>query len=355
MTAAGNSLLQWSLQMNNIWLAFVTGLTTGGVSCLAVQGGLLTSAVTPSSAKASEGQAKFTKLSKVGSFLIAKLIAYTLLGLGLGALGSALTLTPKFLGWMQIFAGLFMLVTAARLLNIHPIFRYFQIQPPKSVFRFLRDETKSKNIFTPAILGFLTILIPCGITQAMMALAIASANPLLGAGIMFAFTLGTSPLFLAMGMAALALFKKRAFVYAASLVILILGIISINTGQVLRGSTHTLQNYWQVLNSSTSKTNGQVAGIKNGIQEVTINIADSGYTADTQILVANVPVKAKLVTNNVKGCARAFTIPAIGFSKILPQTGTEYIEFTPTKTGKLVYTCSMGMYRGEFNIINKNG
>jgi len=338
--------------MNNIWLAFVTGLTTGGISCLAVQGGLLTSAVTPSSAEALEGQAKFTKLSKVGSFLIAKLIAYSLLGFGLGALGSTLTLTPRLLGWMQIFAGLFMLATAARLLNIHPIFRYFQIQPPKSVFRFLRDETKSKNIFTPAILGFLTILIPCGITQAMMALAIASANPLLGAGIMFAFTLGTSPLFLAMGMAALALFKKKAFAYTAALVILILGLLSINTGQVLRGSAHTLQNYWQVL-SVTPKTKGRVAGIKNGIQEVTINIADSGYTADTQILVANVPVKAKLVTNNVRGCARSFTIPAIGFSKVLPQTGTEYIEFTPTKTGKLVYTCSMGMYTGSFNVIER--
>ena len=336
--------------MNNVWLAFVTGLTTGGISCLAVQGGLLTSSITPYEG---EVNTKFTKLSKVGSFLIAKLIAYSLLGFGLGTLGSTLTLTPKLLGWLQIFAGLFMLATAARLLNIHPVFRYFQIQPPKSVFRFLRSETKSKNIFTPAILGFLTILIPCGITQAMMALAIASANPLLGAGIMFAFTLGTSPLFLAMGMAALALFKKKAFAYTAALVILILGLLSINTGQVLRGSAHTFQNYRQALTSSTPKTKGRVAGIKNGIQEVTINIADSGYTADTQILVANVPVKAKLVTNNVRGCARSFTIPAIGFSKVLPQTGTEYIEFTPTKTGKLVYTCSMGMYTGSFNVIER--
>ncbi len=87
--------------MNNVWLAFVTGLTTGGVSCLAVQGGLLTSSITPYEG---EVNTKFTKLSKVGSFLIAKLIAYSLLGFGLGTLGSTLTLTPKLLGWMQIFA-----------------------------------------------------------------------------------------------------------------------------------------------------------------------------------------------------------------------------------------------------------
>jgi hypothetical protein len=31
--------------MNNIWFAFITGLTAGGISCLAVQGGLLASAL----------------------------------------------------------------------------------------------------------------------------------------------------------------------------------------------------------------------------------------------------------------------------------------------------------------------
>jgi len=29
----------------NLWIIFLTGLTTGGLSCLAVQGGLLTSII----------------------------------------------------------------------------------------------------------------------------------------------------------------------------------------------------------------------------------------------------------------------------------------------------------------------
>ena len=32
--------------MPTIWIAFLTGLTTGGLSCLAVQGGLLASTLT---------------------------------------------------------------------------------------------------------------------------------------------------------------------------------------------------------------------------------------------------------------------------------------------------------------------
>src|SRR3990167_460453 len=106
--------------MNPIILAFVTGLTTGGISCIAVQGGLLASAI-------SQKKESQTNLSMVGMFLGAKVVTYTVLGFALGALGSALTISPQFQGWMQIFAGLYMLATAANLLKIHPIFRHFVI------------------------------------------------------------------------------------------------------------------------------------------------------------------------------------------------------------------------------------
>ena len=33
--------------MNQLMIAFITGLTTGGLSCLAVQGGLLTTTLAP--------------------------------------------------------------------------------------------------------------------------------------------------------------------------------------------------------------------------------------------------------------------------------------------------------------------
>jgi len=110
--------------MNQVWLAFITGLTTGGISCFAVQGGLLASSLT--------NQKKENQKILILTFLTSKLIAYSLLGILLGILGSSLVISPKLQGWMQILAGLFMLITVGRLLDLHPVFRRFVITPPKS-------------------------------------------------------------------------------------------------------------------------------------------------------------------------------------------------------------------------------
>jgi len=332
--------------MANYWLAFITGLTTGGISCFAVQGGLLTSAL------ATEEEMKISKRLRaraLAAFLISKLIAYTLLGFVLGFVGKGLIVTPKVQGWLQIIIGVFILLTAANLANLHPFFRHFVITPPKFIFKILRNQTRVKSFFTPIFLGALTIFIPCGVTQAMMLLAISASNPAVSASILFAFILGTIPVFFVIGMAANELFKRKGLAILAALVVAILGIISINSGQVLRGSIHTMQNYWRV--AFESSVGGKNAPINAGVQEVTINVYARGYKTDVNTLKLGVPVKLTLVTNGVTSCARAFTIPDYNLFKLLPQTGTEVIEFTPEKTGFLTYTCSMGMYSGSFNVI----
>jgi uncharacterized protein len=318
--------------MGNIWLAFITGLTTGGISCFAVQGGLLATSLTE------ENKKRSTLI-----FLGAKLFAYTFLGFLLGFLGSSLNISPKVQGLLQILIGVFMLATAGRLLNIHPIFRYFVIQPPKFILRLMKNQAQAKSFFTPAFLGTMTVLIPCGVTQAMMLYAIGTSNPFWGAGILFAFVLGTSPVFFAIGIASGELFKKKAFNYIAATFIFVIGVISINSGQVLRGSVHTLQNYYAVLfNVSRTSKSGNV---------VNIEITNRGYKADINTLKLGVPVKLILNTKGVTSCARAFTVPDLNYFKILPETGTTEIKFTPTKLGNLTYTCSMGMYSGSFNVI----
>lgn len=326
--------------MGNLWLAFITGLTTGGVSCFAVQGGLLTSAL----ATQETADQKHTRKESILIFLFAKLLAYTLLGFVLGFLGSSLNLSPRVQGWLQIFVGLYLLVTAARLADVHPVFRYFVIQPPRFVFRLLKKQSQA------AFLGALTVLIPCGITQAMLILAVTSSSPFWGAGIMFFFILGTSPVFFLIGLAAVELLKKKAFSVLTAILIAILGIIAINTGQILRGSVHTLQNYWRAAVGENQQFSG-LAKTKNGAQEVIIYVTNRGYASEITTLKVGVPVKLTLVSQNVRGCARAFAIPEFNLFKILPQNGTTELEFTPTHPGRLTYTCSMGMYNGFFNII----
>mgnify|MGYP001578815143 FL=1 len=333
--------------LSSIWLPLITGLTTGGLSCFAVQGGLLASALASEGA----GDKKYVKEKSILMFLLTKLIAYSLLGFVLGFLGSEINISPRFQGTLQIFVGIYMLLTAARLLDIHPIFRYLVIQPPKAFLRLLRKSSEAKSFFTPAILGFLTVLIPCGVTQAMMILAIGTANPLWAAGIMFFFVLGTSPVFFLMGLAAVSLLKNRMFSIIAAIFIAIMGILAINSGQILRGSVHTIQNYYEVLLGESKNSQMGVAKIINGKQEATIYVTSGGYQSDVNTLRVGIPVKLTLISQNARSCARAFAIPEFNLFKVLSQNGTDTMEFTPTKLGRLTYTCSMGMYTGSFNMI----
>ncbi len=309
-------------------IAFLTGLTSGGISCLAVQGGLLTSIS--------------TKKKDVLVFLIAKLTGYTLLGFFLGLLGSTLKIPPSLQGMLQIFVGGFMILTALRLLNIHPFFRYFSLKPSKSVFKLIKSQS------VPLILGGLTVLIPCGVTQGMMLLAVANKNPVWGASLMFFFTLGTLPVFFLTGLTAIELLKNRMFSIIAAFFIVIMGIISINSGQILRGSVHRLQNYWKVLIGTTGEVKSAI--FKSGFQEVNVYVTNSGYKSDVNTLKIGVPVRLTLISDNTRNCTRSFSIPSLNYFKLLPVSGKEIIEFTPDKLGVFVYTCSMGMYTGSFNV-----
>ena len=333
---------------NVILLALLTGLTTGGLSCLAVQGGLLAASISANKNEANEKS--MSRWSYVAVFLAAKLLAYTLLGFLLGLLGSALALTPKALGYVQIFAGLFMLVTAARILDIHPIFRYFVIQPPRWAYRLLKNNSRDASLFAPAMLGLFTVLMPCGITQATMTVAIASGNALAGASIMFAFILGTSPVFFILGASLLELLQRKAFSYVAATVVVVFAVLSINGGLGLLGSIYTIQNFFRAATTdvNTLSREGTAAETKNGVQNVTITVTTRGYNASATTLKAGVPVRLTLVTDNTRGCMRAFTIPEFNIAKVLPETGTETIEFTPTTKGRLGFSCSMGMYTGSF-------
>jgi sulfite exporter TauE/SafE len=330
--------------METVWLAFITGLTSGGISCVAVQGGLLTSAISGNSNQ------KSNKLL-VGAFLAAKIFAYTILGFLLGFLGSYITISPKISAIIQIMIGVFLIATAGRILNLHPIFRYFVIQPPKFVYRYAKNQSEKRNLFAPIILGFLTILMPCGVTQAMMIVALGSANPVQSALIMLAFTLGTSPVFFVLGISLSKLIKYKVFNYVSAAIILIFAVVSLNSAMGLFGSVHTLQNYWAVATGKSKNQEIRVSKTEKGYQEVTITVLNNGYKSDINTLKLGITVRLKIITDNIYSCSRAFTIPSLNISKVLPATGEEVIEFTPNKLGRLAYSCSMGMYTGAFNVV----
>ncbi len=344
----------------NLLAIFSTGLFTGGLTCLAVQGGLLATTI------AQREEEKLKEKIKNGgnalpilAFLTSKLVVYTLLGLLLGWFGSLFQLSLDLKVFMQFAVGFFMLGTALSILNVHPIFRYFIIQPPKFLMRLVRNQSKSKQVFAPAILGAFTVFLPCGITQAMMALAIASGSPLLGMAIMFAFILGTSPIFFILGYFASKLGDAwhRKFMKLAAWAIILLALFNINGAIALTGSQNTFGNmaksaFCTIAYCDDDSTSVAANQATNAVSEATVTIGSYGYTPNTLTVKAGSQVTLKLVNNGGQGCTQAFTIPKLGVQKIVPLGNSDTVTFTaPTQKGPLTFMCSMGMYRGVINVI----
>jgi len=360
------------------WISiFLTGLTSGGLSCLAVQGGLVASVIanqkddeleeadknTSSKKKVKEVAATSAKSFDaldwlpITVFLVGKLISHTILGLLLGFLGSKLELSLGIRLGFQLAAALFMLATAANLLELHPIFRYVLLQPPKFLTRMIRNTSKSKAVFTPFVLGLMTIFIPCGVTQSMEVLAISTANPILGAAIMFVFVLGTSPLFgiLGVGTAKLSEIWKGSFLKIAAATLVFLAASSMNGILVVMDAPVTFQKVMiavldpaGVIYADSDATQAVVA---KGTQKVTINVTSSGYSPRNLAVKAGVPVELTLKSGEVYSCASYFVFPEFGIKTQLKQNDLQTFKFTPTKKGRFTYSCSMGMYTGVMEVL----
>jgi sulfite exporter TauE/SafE len=339
-----------------IGVAFITGLTTGGLSCLAVQGGLLASSLARqietdllNQPKGRKGKSRSIPTTQpalpITLFLLAKLAAYTILGALLGWLGSFLSLDPISRAILLIAIGVFMLGNALRMLNVHPIFRYFAIEPPKFITRYIRRTAKDgTELATPLFLGALTVFIPCGVTQAMMGAALASGRAGLGAALMFAFTLGTSPVFFLVAYLTTKIGAKLEsfFMRFVAVTVLVLGFVTLNSGLNLIGSPLSFGNITRGLFSSTVE---QAQAASEG--DLTLFVKNEGYFPQTLRAKANAPVALNLVTDRTYSCARDFVIPALSFYELLPDTGKVVVDIPAQAPGtRMFFTCSMGMYTG---------
>lgn len=337
----------------DLWVIFLTGLTIGGLTCLAVQGGLLASVIAArEEEEIKEGINKKNPIFPTLSFLTTKLIVYTILGFILGTFGGVIGINQTTQITMQFIAGFYMIVVALNLLNVHPIFRYAVIQPPKFLTRRVWKQSKSKDLFAPALLGAMTIFIPCGTTLAMEALAISSSNAFLGAAIMAVFVLGTMPLFFGVGWLTSILgdnFRGR-FLKIAAVAVLYLGVTSMNGALVAGGSPITLQS---MIEDISIAINGNTVSNNNVAvtQSVDIIVTSSGYSPNYFKVKKGSPVTILLTSKDAYSCASAFRIPSFGISKNLQANETQTITFTPEKTGRIPFSCSMGMYRGVIEVI----
>lgn len=340
--------------MNSYWIAFITGLTTGGLSCMAVQGGLITGSLarqleTDLVNGKSPAQGRPRLALPILVFLIAKLAAYTLLGFVLGELGSVFSLNAVARGLLSLAIAIFMLGNALRMFEVHPIFRYFSFEPPHAVNRLVRRVSKGDNaLVTPAFLGALTVLLPCGITQAMMAVAVSSGDPLAGALTMFAFILGTSPAFFALTYLAtrLGALVEKYFMRIVAITLLVLGLVALDQGLNQFGSPISFSKLPRIVNTWLGSSGAPMAGALLSDQ-LELVAEDYGYTPEVIYAPAGKVVTLHMLTYGTESCSRGFTIPALNYEVLLPASGERTTQIPAQPPGQQIeFSCSMGMYTG---------
>ncbi|MDP3728923.1 MAG: hypothetical protein Q8R18_05750 [bacterium] len=85
---------------------------------------------------------------------------------------------------------------------------------------------------------------------------------------------------------------------------------------------------------------------EDGYQNLQLSYGKIGYSFNyiltPNTVKVNQPVRIIADASSLRGCYRYIQIPSYGISKFITSSDN-IIEFTPTETGSITITCSMGM------------
>jgi sulfite exporter TauE/SafE len=322
-----------------------------------VQGGLLATIVasrnTTNTTNVTNTTNKKDKIIIVLLFVLAKMVSHTVLGFLLGLMGEKLQFSIQFTAGMLAIASLFMVGMALNMLSLHPFFRRFSVTTPKFFRALLWKQSKRADLISPIILGALTIFIPCGVTQAMMAEAIGYGNPITGALVLFFFILGTAPLFILLGLAITTLSETYAkwFTKIAAVLIILTALWNMYNASTIFGLDRLVQKAVRpmVCQILYCQDDGQKTENNNPTKTPVITIRQTAYKVDNPYIQAGEEITLAITNKEGYGCIQYFTIPKLNIQKAVLVGKTETIVFTaPKEKGELSFTCSMGMYRGKF-------
>jgi sulfite exporter TauE/SafE len=353
----------------NLVAVLLTGLLAGGVSCAAVQGGLLAGLVarqrgddTRTPARSGQGAGRAVPpqkpwtarladdLAPIGGFLAGKLVSHTILGALLGTLGTVVQLSPNIRAVLQLAAGVLIVVFGLAQLGV-PGFRRVALQPPAALARFVRGRARSQSALAPGLLGLATVLIPCGVTLSVEALALTSGSALAGAVTMAVFVVGTSPLFAALGYLA----RKAATVWrgrlalATGLLVIGLGLYTFNGGLTVLDSPLAAANLPRTLGLAAPPATAETVTATGSRQTAVVTATASAYSPGNTQLKAGVPTTLIVRAANAAGCIRAFVINNKQY--ILPENGDVRIDLGTLAPGRIDYRCGMGMYSGQLTVV----
>jgi sulfite exporter TauE/SafE len=319
-------------------LVFVIGVVASISTCIAVTGGLLVAVA----AKYNEASGNLTSVQRLKPhiyFNVGRVMSYTLLGGAIGALGSALTLSPAINGMVTIAASAVMILLGLQMLKVFPSLTRFMPTMPKAFSHRIHDFAESDTKRSAFVLGAATFFLPCGFTQALQLYVLAKGSFATGALTMLAFSLGTLPALFSLSAVssfATGAFQSR-FLKLAGAAVIVLGILNIQYGLVLASGD---------MSSTSVAANEPVpqAAAQVGAKQIAVmRIVGYEYVPSRFTVRQGVPVEWRIDASEGAGCGRILIAPKLGVRRLLPSNSTTTITFLPQETGDFGFNCGMGM------------
>lgn len=320
-------------------LIFATGLLTSA-HCM----GMCSGFVFAYSTKASdEPEGTRSRMRQHIVYNVSRLGSYTGLGTLAGTIGAIFMFTNQYRGYLSVFAGGFMMLYGLSIF-FPRLRRFVTIRTPN-----LTKHTRNRG---PVVFGLLNGFMPCGPLQAMLIYAASTGSALQGGLTMMAFGLGTIPLMFTFGNA-LSFFTRtsmRRIVKLSAIIIMTLGLVTLNRGMLLSGYSLPLPTFdLNTLTSGGVRASGMVAAAGlDGYQEIDMTVDRYGWNPDTFVVKKGVPVRWNIYVEKLTYCYQGIRFPKYGLGKDFTREGeTVTLEFTPEEEGTFLFTCWMGMARGD--------
>lgn len=382
-------------------MLFVIGLITS-VHCIAMCGGINLSQCIPQTAQREpDDTSKLAMFRPALAYNAGRVLSYTAVGFVLGLAGflvggTEVGLSMLLQGILKIVAGLLMVIMGVTMLGLFPWLRKLSIHMPTFLTRKVGKQRAKTT--RPFIVGILNGFMPCGPLQSMWIVALATGNPLAGALSMFLFSLGTVPLMLSFGSVVSALGKKFAdkVMTVGAVLVVVLGLAMLSQGGTLSGwlpadlllilvialcvvgvmlsipvekkvlkivvraasliviiGACVLWNCQGMLQQNSSNANNDAEVVDN-VQVVNSTLQPSRYPNIT--VQAGIPVKWVIDApeGSINGCNNRILIQDYDIEYTF-HTGENVIEFTPTNTGTVRYSCWMGMIQGNIFVTDGAG
>ena len=362
-------------------MLFVIGLMTS-VHCIAMCGGINVSQCL------SENK-KFSGLSPV-MYNLGRVVSYTVIGFVLGfagmffGTGENLGVSSIIQGLIKSFAGIYMVIMGVNMLGFVPQIKRLTFHLPNFIGKFRVKNSQ------PFVVGLLNGFMPCGPLQSIQLVALATGNPFTGGLSMFAFSLGTVPLMLGLGSLVSVLGKRFTdrMMTVGAILVTVMGLAMVSQGASLTGMIKSENlmvivvmlafmciveninfNKRQVKTVSlmiilfigiftsrfmainyVSENDESSYHMENGVQVVESQLASGKYPSIK--VKKDIPVRwiINAPDGSINGCNYKIYINSYGIEYTF-QKGENIIEFTPTKSGNIGYSCWMGMIKGNIKVV----